>query len=92
MTVRVRLAFANIYFSKDSIAIVTRLAGNENTTAPYLGAVVPDVSFLCDYTTGQSQPKVPAVTSAYTSPSNTFFIVVLHGRAYQIDSCSAPRP
>ena len=42
------------------------------------------------YMPGQSHPNVPAVNNAYTSPSNVFFIVVLHGLLNQIDSCHRP--
>ena len=33
---------------------------------------------------GQSQPNVPAVNSAYTSPSNVDLAVVIQERLYQI--------
>lgn len=43
---------------------------------------------LCWYRyPGQSHPRVPAVTSAYTRPSTVDFKVVLHARLYQIEFC-----
>ena len=39
------------------------------------------------YCIGQSHPKIPALKSAYKSPSNVFLKVVDHARLYQIDCC-----
>ena len=40
---------------------------------------------------GHNQPKTPAVSSPYTSPSNVFLSDVLHLRFHQIESCHSAR-
>ncbi len=54
---------------------------------------LPAPSAGCELTyLGHSHPNVPAVSSAYTSPSKTCFAVVLQSWPFQMESlrCAAP--
>ena len=55
-------------------------------------ACIPDdlehcASCACQAAAGQSQPNVPAVSVAYTSPSKTDLNIVIQFCLYQIERC-----